>query len=127
MNKKLFERIMELSGQGINSVEDIRDKWKGRVKTLFINEEGNTISLYSIIINKEDQGNGLGSQVLEDIINYADRAGKRIILSVGQPNDKHGTTSRGRLVKFYKRFGFIENKGRNKDFSITAGMYREPR
>ena len=29
-------------------------------------------------------------------------------------------------MKFYKRFGFVENKGRKKDFTISEGMYREP-
>ena len=31
-----------------------------------------------------------------------------------------------RLKTFYKRFGFVENKGRNKDFSYRDSMYRLP-
>jgi hypothetical protein len=30
------------------------------------------------------------------------------------------------LKDFYKRFGFVENKGRNKDFSTRNTMYRDP-
>ena len=29
-------------------------------------------------------------------------------------------------AKFYKRFGFVENKGRRRDFSLPAGMIRKP-
>ena len=36
-------------------------------------------------------------------------------------------TSQARLKKFYKKFGFVENKGRNKDFEISELMYREPK
>lgn len=31
-----------------------------------------------------------------------------------------------RLREFYKRFGFAENKGRNKDFNTQEAMIREP-
>ena len=31
-----------------------------------------------------------------------------------------------RLKDFYKQFGFVENKGRNKDFTISDSMYRLP-
>ena len=42
------------------------------------------------------------------------------------PSDSFGATSILRLKKFYKRFGFVENKGRNKDFQLSCGMYRKP-
>ncbi len=63
---------------------------------------------------------------MRDIVDYADATGKRVVLTPGQKDDRHGTTSRSRLVTFYKRFGFVENKGRAKDFTISESMYREP-
>jgi hypothetical protein len=35
--------------------------------------------------------------------------------------------NKNRLVGFYKRFGFVENKGKNKDFSTMDLMIRPPK
>ena len=111
----------------IKSIKDINKKWKNSTSTLFIGETGNVITVDSIIISKDKRKDGIGTGIMKDIILYADSIGKRVELTPGLRDDKHGTTSRSRLVKFYKRFGFVENKGRNKDFEIGGGkMYREP-
>jgi len=86
----------------------------------------NTIKLDSIIVNKDARKQGVGGAVMQEITDYADARGLRIALTPGQKGDAQGTTSHGRLVKFYKRFGFKQNKGRNKDFTISAGMIRDP-
>lgn len=85
-----------------------------------------TMSIGMIEVPKGARGQGVGTRAMQEITAYADAHGLRITLTPGLRDDRHGTTSRGRLVKFYKQFGFIENKGRNKDFSISDGMYREP-
>lgn len=86
-----------------------------------------TIRLNLLIVPKDRRNEGLGSQAMNELIKYADLNNLRITLSPGLPDDHHGTTSRSRLVRFYKQFGFVENKGRKKDFSISDGMIREPR
>lgn len=84
------------------------------------------IMIFMLIVKKENQKKGTGSEALRRLVDFADQHGKRIILSPAEPDDDWGTTSRSRLVKFYKRFGFYENKGRKKDFSISNSMIREP-
>ena len=81
------------------------------------------ISLSRIVLPKQDRGKGIGTKVMLDIIKYADENNKRITLT---PSTDFGGTSVGRLTDFYKKFGFVENKGRNKDFTIRDSMYREP-
>lgn len=76
--------------------------------------------LGKIVVPKEDRSKGIGTKVMQDIINEADRAGSMVTLS---PSSDFGG-SVGRLKDFYKRFGFVENKGKNKDFSISESMYR---
>lgn len=83
------------------------------------------IKLAQITVREKQKGTGTAA--MEELVRFADRHGCRIILTPGLRDDHHGTTSRTRLVRFYKRFGFVENKGRNKDFAITDGMYREPK
>lgn len=84
--------------------------------------------LFFIVVPKELRGQGLGEQVMQALIEDADDAGVTITLTptvLDSPGDK--ATSRARLVRFYRRFGFVENKGRNKDFSFREAMYRLPR
>jgi hypothetical protein len=59
---------------------------------------------------------------MQDLSNLADKLGKTVILT---PSSDFGGT-KTRLVKFYKSHGFVENKGRNKDFTISETMYRRP-
>ena len=89
--------------------------------------KGADLKLDYIIVPREMRKQGVGSRAMNELTAFADAHGLRLTLSVAQRDDAHGTTSRGRLVSFYKRFGFVENKGRNKDFRISEGMFREPR
>ena len=103
-------------------------KWRSKGHKLDIFENDKTITVQTIIVKEEDRKTGVGSEIMEDIIRYADKKGKRIELTPALKDDFHGTTSRSRLKKFYKRFGFVENKGRNKDFTVNADkMYRDPK
>ena len=116
---------VKLSKSGKLSLASIESKWEDKFSTLFISERANgDIVVASIIAKEKKQGAGTG--LMNDLAAYADQEGKRIVLSPGLKDDRHGTTSRGRLVSFYKRFGFVENKGRNKDFTVSEGMIRNP-
>lgn len=78
--------------------------------------------LGKIVVPKDKRSQGIGSSVMGDLVKQADEAGVPVSLS---PSSDFGG-SVGRLKEFYKRFGFVENKGRNKDFSISESMYRQP-
>ena len=86
-------------------------------------EKDNLITLSRIVVPKEQRNQGIGTDAIQQIVDYADQTGKRIALS---PSSDFGG-SKERLKEFYKRFGFVENKGRNKDFTISDSMYREPK
>jgi predicted GNAT family N-acyltransferase len=93
--------------------------------TLDLSESKSTdiINLSRIVLPKQDRGKGIGTKVMLDIIRYADENNKRITLT---PSKDFGGTSVSRLIDFYKKFGFVENKNRYKDFTIRDSMYREP-
>lgn len=112
-----------------NSLNDIEAKYRKLGVTLFLYEtNNNAIKLSSLIIPKEvGRKSGIGTNIMNDIINYADKVRKTVVLNPAQKDDYHGTTSRARLIKFYKRFGFVENKGRRKDYRIGESMYRLPK
>lgn len=90
--------------------------------------KGNDIELSSLIVGKNKMDQGLGSQAMKMLCDYADKNSQRIILSAAQKGTFHGTTSRSRLVNFYKRFGFKENKGKSIDFAMGGGkLFRDPK
>ncbi len=115
-------------GKTAKSVDDLAAKMLDDypLDVLSLYNKGDDLKLDTLVVSKDSRKQGVGSDVMDDINDYADKEGLRVVLSPAQKDDFHGTTSRGRLVNFYKRHGFKENKGRNKDFEISEGMYRNP-
>ena len=88
-----------------------------------ISEKSDKITLNKLIVDKDARGSGKGSEYMNTLTEYADATGKRITLT---PSKDFGGSSVSRLKAFYKRFGFVENKGKNKDFEESDSMYRDP-
>lgn len=98
-----------------------KKKYKDDFSKINIYEFDNKISIDLIVAREAN--NGAGTRLMQEICDYADKENKIIILS---PSDEFGGNKK-RLVEFYKRFGFVENKGKNKIFEIFESMYREPK
>lgn len=110
------------------AVEDWAAEVEARLglKSLSVYLSRGDLKLNTLIVERDGQKQGTGTKAMEELIAFADANGLRVKLSPALADDIQGTTSRSRLVKFYKRFGFYENKGRKKDFTISEGMIREP-
>jgi len=120
-------RASEFITESTTSIGDQIQSQLG-LKVFNLYDQGNTIVLASLVVGKDKQGQGLGTKAMTMLTDYADEHGKRITLTPGLQDKIQGTTSRGRLVKFYKKFGFKESKGRDIDYALGAGkMYREPK
>lgn len=112
---------------GVEALQrDLRDSLGLEQLFLSYDPRRNLLKLDNIIVPQDGRKQGTGSAALQAITQFADANGLRMALTPGLQDDRHGTTSRARLVRFYKRFGFVENKGRSKDFTIGEGMIREP-
>ena len=107
--------------KNINSIVD-KYKDKGVKLSVFENPNNKTIYLSKIIVDNKKQG--LGTKAMDDLISYADKTQQTITLT---PSLDYGASSIKRLKDFYKRFDFVENKGRNKDFEFRDTMYRIPK
>lgn len=117
-----FVNVEEISAVTEEKFVDIlRSKYPSVSISLF--EGDDTITLSKIVVPQNERGTGLGSKVMVDIVEYADKNNKKIVLT---PSKDYGASSVARLISFYKRFDFVENKGKNKDFSTRETMYRLP-
>jgi GNAT superfamily N-acetyltransferase len=117
----------KVSFQYSPDLEAILNKWRQIGVDLFVFEFDDKITLDMIVVPPKIRKQGIGSQIMSELVNYADSVGKRLELSPANKGDYEGTTSRNRLIDFYKRFGLVENKGKNKDYTTNKTMYREPK
>ena len=103
------------------ALSDIIERYEDKTDVLSVHEHKDKIAVSNIVVKKNLRNSGIGQAILSDIIGYADANNKTITLT---PTSEFGTKER--LKRWYKRNGFVENKGRNTDFTISDTMYRLP-
>jgi len=101
-------------------IEDIYGEY---LDQLYIYENKDSLKLSAIVLNKEKREGGIGTKIMDYIIDYADKTGKIVVLT---PSSDYGG-SKQRLIKFYKSFGFVWNRAHNKDFRFQDTMIRYPK
>jgi predicted GNAT family N-acyltransferase len=79
--------------------------------------------LSKIIVPKDGRNEGIGTKVMIELCKYADQ--KKLVISLNPSEEFGGNGSK--LKRFYKRFGFVENRGKYKNFEISEDMYRIPK
>ncbi|MFQ1632706.1 LPD38 domain-containing protein [Aeromonas veronii] len=113
-------RMSQENGADKGSLRDVIKSIRGSGVTILATERGGVINIAKIAVNESERGSGKGTSAMREIMRYADRTSQMIALS---PSADFGG-NKSRLETFYKGLGFIENKGKNKDFSISESMYR---
>lgn len=116
---KVNEILLELNNSALFKMYEDLEKLGVDV---FVSTRNGIMTISKIVVKKEDRSSGLGSKAMEMICDFADDNG--LIIALTPTNDFGGTVSR--LKQFYKRFGFVENKGRTKNFDTTESMVRDP-
>jgi predicted GNAT superfamily acetyltransferase len=79
------------------------------------------IYLDLIIIPEEKRHQGLGTKFMKELIEAADLINCPLALT---PDTSYGSWDEARLEDYYKRFGFIRNIGKDRDFSTNHTMIR---
>lgn len=95
---------------------------------LFMDGDKNSLFLGDVSVKDQFRGTGIGTQVMNDIVAFADANGVPIVLI---PNPESETKAAvKRLILFYNRFGFVVNRGKNADSFLSdpdgVSMYRRP-
>jgi GNAT superfamily N-acetyltransferase len=103
------------------ALADVLATWSDAGIRHAVHEKNGTITVSQIIVPEDRRGAGTGTAAMQALVDYADRTGQHVVLS---PSGDFGGDKK-RLVQFYKRFGFVENKGRNRAFSTSETMYRQ--
>lgn len=121
INEIAFRKAQdELEDRGISiDNRELLDNYG--LSNLTLAKSGDHVTLSKIVA--AEQGKGNGTRFMEDLARLADANGWTLALT---PDTSFGGTSVSRLKKFYKRFGFKDNKGRNTDFKTRESMVRKP-
>ena len=115
----------EESSPASNGQVDLQSKFRESLPEgvkLDIEEGDGFIRLNRIVVPKELRNEGVGSKFMQDLVDYADENNLKLVLTAA--GDFGG--SKAGQMRLYKRFGFKENKGRNKDFEFRDTMIRTP-
>ena len=84
--------------------------------------DDNTLAVEKIEIDPRLRGHGYARGAMLQLLKVADAKNATVTLT---PAGDWGA-SVSRLRKFYRSLGFVENRGRRKDFAISDSMYRLP-
>ena len=79
------------------------------------------IYLDFILIAENHRNLGLGTKFMEQLVILADSVNCPLALT---PDTSYGARDEATLENFYKRFGFIKNIGKDRDFSTMQTMIR---
>jgi GNAT superfamily N-acetyltransferase len=85
---------------------------------------GNVIELTWIIVR--DRKQGVGTAIMRELCEFADRHAAEIRLTPASKGDNAATTSRARLIRFYKRFGFAPIKRKAGEIAGVPALIRKP-
>lgn len=107
--------------QGSQSLEDVRGAWADSGIDFDLSERGDVVTVSKIVVPESLRERGVGTRAMEQLAAWADANGKHLALS---PSSDFGGNKK-RLTEFYKRFGFKENKGKSRVFSVSESMVRE--
>jgi ribosomal protein S18 acetylase RimI-like enzyme len=84
----------------------------------------NAIELTWIIVQNRKQG--IGTAIMRDLCEFADRHAAEIRLTPASKGEYPATTSRARLIRFYKRFGFMKDKRKLGEIADIPALIRQP-
>jgi hypothetical protein len=105
-------------------LSQLKDKLEKENPNLILNihlDPSGAISIEKIVVS--DKNKGTGTKVIKEICDFADS--KRLICILTPSSDFGGSVTK--LKEFYKRFGFVYNSGKNKDFRFRSTMLRVPK
>lgn len=126
---RVFYESYDKAGEELS---DLVDSVKRENVDVFIYYKNKRATLESIRVPRDSVG--IGTRFMNSLVNWADDNGVLLMLSAARKGEMRSKdniykepSSNKRLIEFYKKFGFIENRGRNKRFDISDTMYREPK
>lgn len=114
---------LDVHGYGTaKKIADVLNTKYGKDIDADISGNDRGLTLNKLIVDADKRNQGIGSNFLKDLTQYADE--ESLPMQLTAAGDFGG--KKARQVSLYKKYGFLENKGKNRDYSISENMYRTP-
>jgi GNAT superfamily N-acetyltransferase len=115
-----------MTNKAVGGIDDLTRalaaKYPG-VKLDLSARNGKPLILNRVVVPEDMRGQGIGSSIMREILDYADNTGATVALS---PSASFGGNKK-RLERWYRSMDFIPNTGRAADYEISESMYRLPK
>jgi predicted GNAT family acetyltransferase len=126
-HESLFGSLNPLSIK-VQKFEDfLKEKYPQLQELLLYIAADKSLYICDITIKKKDRGKGIGTNVMQDIVNFADE--NNLIITC-TPSPEEMTMTMTQLINFYYKFGFKKNKGRYQRSDLggafSLDLYRLP-
>lgn len=119
----IISKIEKAPADTKEKLKSITDAWHERGIDSFVSINKGDIKLSKIRMPEDNQGRGIGTAAMRELLDFAQENGLRVLAS---PSTDYGASSLSRLEKFYSRLGFVKNAGKNKDFTTQESMIWNP-
>jgi len=109
------------------------EKFEAHIKNSYEGVVFELMATHSLLVRKvveltwiivRDRKQGVGTAIMRELCEFADRHEAEIRLTPASKGDYAATTSRARLIRFYKRFGFIKDNG--QQLAAIPVLVRKP-
>jgi hypothetical protein len=114
--------VVGMNFPGVQAINDMLSAKYPDAKISVSGDPSRGYTLNRIEVPKSQRSSGTGTAIMQDFVAAADAQGA--VAKLSPSSDFGGSVPR--LKDFYKRFGFVENKGKNADYGISESMYRLP-
>jgi hypothetical protein len=105
------------------SLEALKARHQGVQIRVSLRTEGLVLSMIRVP-DELQRRQGRADAALKDLVTWADRHGKVMALTPERVGKGASNTA---LERWYRRHGFVANRGRNKNFDFLEAMIRSPR
>lgn len=104
LDRETRKRRMNAAGDLIT--KKLRAKHPGLASLRIVAPKHDRMDLDVLVVHKNYRKQGIGSDVVNTLTNFTKKHKAKTVLYPVDKNQMWGTTSKARLVKFYKRHGF---------------------
>jgi N-acetylglutamate synthase-like GNAT family acetyltransferase len=115
-----LSKASPMADRGMIDVSTLQDKFP--IVDFSLSQRGDKATLIKVVVPENMREQGIGTEFMNALTQAADNDAAKLALS---PSSDFGG-NKTRLVDFYKEFGFIPNKGRKADLSVSESMIRTP-
>jgi GNAT superfamily N-acetyltransferase len=112
-------QVMDLEEETDAKAQEVRDKYPVAILDFHYEPIQDVFLVSRIVVPHDKRGQGIGTAVMQELVDYAKSKGKRVALTP-VPEHPLNETDIQRLDRFYKNVGFKRNRNKSINEDMIA-------